>query len=91
MEINIESKIFILIIIISVILLIISLIKQRLDLIVNFALRIFAGLLAIYILNTVFQSINIDLAVGINAVTSLIVGVLGIPGIILLYGLILYL
>ena len=42
---NFESKVFIVIIIISVVLLLISFIKQRFDLIVNFALRIVAGLL----------------------------------------------
>lgn len=46
---NIESKVFIIIIIVSVVLLLISFIKQRFDLIVNFALRIVAGLLGIYI------------------------------------------
>lgn len=84
---NIESKVFIIIIIVSVVLLLISFIKQRFDLIVNFALRIVAGLLGIYILNIVLQSFSIDMAVGLNALTALTVGLLGLPGFLLLYAL----
>lgn len=84
---SLESKIFIIIIIISVVLLIISIIKQRFDLLVNFGLRIVAGFLAIYILNTILQLFSLDLTVGINALTALVIGILGLPGFALLYGL----
>lgn len=87
MEQSLESKIFVAIIIISAILLIISIVKQRFDLLVNFALRIVAGLLAIYISNTLLQGFGLDLTVGLNALTALVVGVLGLPGFTLLYGL----
>ncbi|NMB44692.1 MAG: transcriptional regulator [Clostridiales bacterium] len=87
MEQSLESKIFVAIIIISAILLIISIVKQRFDLLVNFALRIVAGLLAIYISNTLLQGFGLDLTVGLNALTALVVGVLGLPGFALLYGL----
>ena len=90
MDTNVESKIFIAIIIISVVLLIISIVKQKFDLIIDFGLRIAAGLLAIYILNAILQGFNIDLAVGINALTALVVGILGIPGFAMLYGIALY-
>lgn len=84
---KVESKILIIIIIISVVLLLISFIKQRFDLIVNFALRIVAGLLAIYILNIVLHSFSIDVVVGLNALTALTVGILGFPGLLLLYAI----
>lgn len=90
MNLNVESKIFIIIIIVSLVLLLISFIKQRFDLIVNFALRIAAGLLAIYIINIVLQSFSIDVAVGLNALTALTVGLLGLPGFLLLYALSVY-
>lgn len=90
MNLNFESKVFIVIIIISVVLLLISFIKQRFDLIVNFALRIVGGLLAIYILNIVLKSFSIDMAVGLNGVTALTVGLLGLPGFALLYALSVY-
>ncbi len=90
MNLNFESKVFIAIIIISVVLLLISFIKQRFDLIVNFALRIVGGLLAIYILNIVLKSFSIDMAVGLNGITALTVGLLGLPGFALLYALSVY-
>ncbi|NLJ90710.1 MAG: hypothetical protein GX323_07390 [Clostridiales bacterium] len=87
MEQNLESKTLIIIIVISTVLLVISIIKQRFDLLVNFALRIVAGLLAIYIFNTLLMSFGLDLSVGLNALTALVIGVLGLPGFALLYGL----
>ena len=87
MNLNFESKVFIVIIIISVVLLLISFIKQRFDLIVNFALRIVAGLLGIYILNIVLGNFSIDMTVGLNGLTALTVGLLGLPGFVLLYAL----
>jgi inhibitor of the pro-sigma K processing machinery len=87
---NVESKIFVIIILICITLLLIGLIKKRFDLLVNFGLRIMAGLLGIYILNTVIQGFGIDLSVGMNAITTLVIGVLGIPGFVLLYGLAFY-
>lgn len=90
MDTNVESKIFVAIIIISTVLLIISIVKKKFDLIIDFGLRIAAGLLAIYILNAILQGFNIDLAVGINALTALVIGILGLPGFVMLYGVALY-
>lgn len=87
---NIESKVLIIIVIVSVVLLLISFVKQRFDLIVNFTLRIVAGLLAIYIINLVLQSLSIDMTVGLNVLTALTVGLLGLPGFLLLYALSVY-
>lgn len=90
MELDMESKILILIIIICLTLLIISLVKHNFDLIVNFGLRIVAGLLAIYILNTILQIFNVDLGVGINTLTAFVVGTLGLPGFVMLYAIAIY-
>lgn len=87
---NIESKIFIVIIIICIALLLIGFIKQKFDLIINFGLRIMAGLLAIYILNTIIKSFGFNFYVGMNAITALVIGTLGIPGFFLLYGIAFY-
>lgn len=87
---NVESKIFMLIIVICVILLIVSIIKQRFEWIVNVGLRAVAGLLAIYILNNKLQNFSIDVAVGMNAFSALTIGTLGLPGFVLLYGLAFY-
>ncbi len=53
-----ESKIFIVIIIICLILLAIGLIKRRMDLLVNFGLRVFAGLVGIYIVNMILDGLG---------------------------------
>lgn len=90
MEASLDSKIFIVIIVICTVLLVVSFIKQKFDLIINFGIRIVAGFLAIYIINTLLQSFSIDLSVGINAINALTIGILGLPGFVLLYGLALY-
>jgi len=85
-----ESKIFIVIIIICLILLAIGLIKKRMDLLVNFGLRVFAGLVGIYIVNMLLDGLGLSLGVGTNGLTALTIGSLGIPGFLLVYGVALY-
>ncbi|MDF2871632.1 MAG: putative rane protein [Anaerocolumna sp.] len=71
-------------------LLIVGFLKQRFDLIVNFILRICVGLLGIYLLNTILASSNISLGVGTNSLNALVVGVLGLPGFLMVYGVAAY-
>ncbi|BCJ92470.1 hypothetical protein acsn021_00390 [Anaerocolumna cellulosilytica] len=85
-----ESKIFIAIIIICVALILFGLIKHRYDLFVNFGLRIFAGLLGIYLLNALLTRFGLTFCVGTNGFNALIIGLLGAPGFILIYGLAAY-
>ncbi|MFW5676743.1 MAG: pro-sigmaK processing inhibitor BofA family protein, partial [Acetivibrio ethanolgignens] len=47
---------------------------------------VFGGI-AIYALNTIFQYIGLQMVVGINVKTIATVGVLGFPGLLLLYGI----
>lgn len=58
--------------------------------IVNFLLRACSGILAVYALNLFLAWRGISLAVGINPITAGVVGVLGVPGIVALYGIVLY-
>ena len=53
----------------------------------NFGVRAVFGLIAIYLINSWMKSQGWQLAVGINPVSFLTTGFLGIPGIALLYGL----
>ena len=55
--------------------------------ILNFLLRVVFGDIGIQILNAVFISQNVAVFVGLNAVTLLTVGSLGISGLGLLYGI----
>lgn len=85
-----ESMIFIAIIAICVLLILYGLIKHRFDMLVNFGLRIVAGVLGIYIANNLLGKFGMALDVGINGTTTLTVGLLGIPGFLLVYGVALY-
>ncbi|MDF2586319.1 MAG: SigmaK-factor processing regulatory protein BofA [Anaerocolumna sp.] len=85
-----ESTIFVIIIIICVALILFGVIKHRFDLIVNFGLRIFAGLLGIYLLNTLFDSIGVAIIAGTNCFNALVVGLLGVPGFLLVFGVATY-
>lgn len=78
------------ILLVCVFLLIVGLIKQRFDLIVNFILRMCVGLLGIYLLNTILASSHIALGVGTNSLNALVVGVLGLPGFLAVYGVATY-
>ncbi len=81
-----ESQIFVAIIIICIALIAFGLIKHRFDLLVNFCLRIFSGLLGIYLLNSLLLSLHLTLGVGTNGLTALVIGLLGLPGFLLVYG-----
>lgn len=86
MGIIMESEVFVIIIIICVALILFGLIKHRYELLVNFGLRIFSGLLGIYLVNSLLSSFHITLGVGTNAYTALTIGLLGMPGFLLVYG-----
>lgn len=85
-----ENKILIGIIVTCCLLLVIGILRHRLEVMVNIILRMVMGVLGIYLLNTFLKSQEIVLNVGINEVTVLTVGLLGLPGFMLIYGLELY-
>ncbi len=58
--------------------------------IINFIMRCVLGRIAMYFINTILAGTQLSLNVGINAVTVLTSGFLGIPGLIMLYGIGLY-
>ena len=54
---------------------------------VNFVLRAVMGTIGIYGLNFLLASQQFPVAVGINPLTVLTSGILGFPGVIVLYGI----
>ena len=60
------------------------------DLIVNFLVRMCIGLCMIFLINQFLISENIETNVGVNPVTVVTSGVLGVPGVCLLYGMVFY-
>ncbi len=78
------------IIIACVLILGISLVKNKIEIMLNFVLRIVVCAIAIYFVNEFLLTRNIEVAVGLNPVTLLTAGTLGFPGVALLYGILLY-
>ena len=61
--------------------------RKRMEIFINFALRLAAGAVGIYLLNTILVMASIQTLVGFNMTNVLVVGVLGLPGFAMLYGL----
>lgn len=57
---------------------------------INFILRGSIGVVAIYFINEYLEFQGIMVQVGLNVVTFLTSGTLGIPGVAMLYGIMLY-
>lgn len=70
---------------------IISLVRHKSEAFLNFVLRIVTGVLGIYCVNTILDNQGIVAAVGMNGFNLLTVGVLGLPGFLLIYGTAFYL
>ena len=64
--------------------------QERAGWVVNFLIRALAGLAVIFIVNYFLETRGLDMAVGMGPVSFLTSGVLGIPGVALLYGIVLY-
>ncbi len=58
--------------------------------VLNLAMRSILGTIAMYFANGALASMGLALQVGINAATILTAGILGIPGLLALYGIGLY-
>lgn len=58
--------------------------------ILNFLLRGILGTIAIYFINSMLEGMGISLGVGVNIFTALTSGILGIPGVLVLYAIGIY-
>lgn len=63
---------------------------QRPHVFVNFIVRAIIGMGIIYFVNEYLAYRDISVTVGMNAFTFLTSGVLGVPGVALLYGIMFY-
>jgi inhibitor of the pro-sigma K processing machinery len=66
------------------------LIRRRPDLLIDFALRACVGTAGVCLLDFVLKSQGYHFTVGVNGITVLSNGLLGLPGFILLYGISMY-
>jgi len=78
---------YIIIITVCIIVLLIGFLKKKSELLVNLILRTVLGLISIYFINEFLKWQDILVMVGINPVTALTSGILGFPGVLLLYGI----
>lgn len=65
--------------------------KSGVELVLNFMLRAVFGMIAIQLINAVFAEQGLTAAVGMNPLSFVTAGTLGIPGVALLYGICFYL
>jgi len=64
--------------------------EQGANLLVNFIVRAVIGMVIIFFVNQYMDYRNLSISVGLNAITFLTSGILGIPGVALLYGIVFY-
>ena len=67
--------------------LLVAAIRSRTQLLLNFILRAVLGLLAICFVNAFLDGRGIPVRVGLGAVSLLVSGAFGAPGVLLLYGI----
>lgn len=72
---------------VCMIVLLIGAFGRKIEWIINFVLRAVMGTIGIYFLNSFLLAREISVAVGINPVTVLTSGILGFPGLVVLYGI----
>lgn len=85
-----ENNILIAVIVVCSTIFVLSLCTSKLEVFVNFMLRMLFCILAIYFINKVLYSRGIVSGVQINELTAITGGVLGVPGLFLMYGLFIY-
>jgi inhibitor of the pro-sigma K processing machinery len=85
-----ENIILISIIVACLVFIAICVIRRRPDLLVDFGLRAVVGTAGIYFLDFILRWKEVDINVGVNGVSVLTNGLLGLPGFLLLYGLAFY-
>ncbi|MDE7251493.1 MAG: pro-sigmaK processing inhibitor BofA family protein [Acetatifactor sp.] len=70
--------------------LLIGVMRKRVEWLLNVFMRGILGTVGMYFINSALATAGISLGVGINAVTVLTSGILGLPGLVALYGLGIY-
>lgn len=62
--------------------------EKGIEIIVNFIVRAVIGVAVIFFVNQFLDSQKIPVAVGVNLLSFLTSGILGLPGVALLYGIV---
>lgn len=80
-----ELYILLAIVLAGIICFFLSIRKHTMDLFIGYVFRILFGVVAIYTMNTFLLVQHIVCPVGLNSLNVAVVGVLGVPGFLLLY------
>lgn len=72
------------------IVLVIILFKSKIEFVINMVLRMMMGTIGVYFVNSILFAQGLECGIGINVITMLTLGTLGLPGFLLLYGVIFY-
>lgn len=73
-----------------IVVLLLGALKKKVEWLLNVVMRSILGTLAIYFINAGLDMLGISLGVGVNVITVLTCAVLGIPGLLALYGIAVY-
>ncbi len=76
-----------LIVAILAVVLLIGVMKSRAEWVMNFILRGVLGMMTVYFLNLLLGDMMPGMGIGYNLITFLTSGILGIPGVAMLYGI----
>lgn len=80
----------IIIIAVCIFVLLIGVMKNKMEWLLNILIRTIFSLIGIYFLNILMTSLGVSAIVGINSYTALTCGILGFPGVAVLYGFVFY-
>ena len=72
------------------VLMMIILFKTKIEFFINMVLRMMMGTIGVCFINGILLSQGVESGIGINVLTLGVIGVLGFPGFILLYGMVFY-
>ena len=75
---------------VCVLVLLIGALRRKKEWLVNFVFRAVTGTVAVFFLNGFLVSRGLAIAIGINPITVLTSGILGFPGLLMLYDINLY-
>lgn len=70
--------------------LMIILFKTKIEFFINMVLRMMMGTIGVCVVNGILLSLGIESGIGVNVMTLGIIGILGFPGFVLLYGMVFY-
>lgn len=80
-----EKYYFIAILVVCIGIFVLAVLTKKMELFINFVLRLFAGAVGIYVVNSILTATQFGCLVGLNGLNMLAVGLLGFPGFCLLY------